>query len=335
MSVIYKAMRNLQRKKAEETVAAEPMDAPTVVEAIEEERPSVKRRGLVWGGAGLVVVLLGGWLGYYYLDQQKQEQVAQQQRLKDKAERERRAAEDASAESLGDLKLESVVKVFSKGSVVPMPDYFAMLEAALPQQAQADPAQGDEKPVIEAALPDALERFLSLEQLLEEPQPEPPVQSVVQSAVAAAPPPPQAEQVAPQSEEPEQRGREVDESSTLVQLESVRQLTLDLSYAMQKGQAKSVAKLLTKLRQSRGEDHPIVLKMEAFWDMKNQRYGRAIKQLYKVLYTQPQDRDARFNLVVAQLHVGQLREAKRGLRALREEYPEDLQIAQLMKRYVQ
>ncbi|MEG3639706.1 tetratricopeptide repeat protein [Magnetococcus sp. PR-3] len=330
MSVIYKAMRNLQRKKAEDEVSPSAADAaPEVVaESESEEKVSLlkrlNKRQWIMLGAGLVILSgLGGWIGLTYMEGVKEDQIALQKRQQAQQQRARRAAEDATTESLGDLKLEDVISLFSKDGGVPVMDQIALLQAAKAQLIVAsEKAQvPGKKAEAKDKLPDALEAFLSFDQILEDAK-----KKKAENLAAIA------------SGKPGQMPA-MTESNTaplsLDQLEFVRQLTLDLNHAIQKNRSKQVKKLLAKLRQSRGTEHPIVLKMEAYWHLKNRQYSKAAKRLYKVLYTQPLDRDARLNLVITQMHLGQWREAKRGLRDLREDFPDDVQIAQLMKRYTE
>jgi tetratricopeptide (TPR) repeat protein len=90
--------------------------------------------------------------------------------------------------------------------------------------------------------------------------------------------------------------------------------------------------LIKKLARIKGEHHPYVAKLRAYWNFKRGKYDLAESELHKVIAANPEDLEAGINLALIEIHYQRCKEAMVRLKKLREIYPENARIADLIKR---
>ena len=90
--------------------------------------------------------------------------------------------------------------------------------------------------------------------------------------------------------------------------------------------------LIAKLARIKGKNHPYVAKLRAYWNFQHGRYDLAETDLSMVLAANPDDFEAGINLALIEIHDQRYHEAFVRLKQLRHTYPENPQIADLIKR---
>lgn len=90
--------------------------------------------------------------------------------------------------------------------------------------------------------------------------------------------------------------------------------------------------LIAKLARIKGKNHPYVAKLRAYWNFQRGRYDLAEADLNKVIAANPDDFEAGINLALIEIHDQRYHEALARLKQLRNLYPENPQIADLIKR---
>lgn len=90
--------------------------------------------------------------------------------------------------------------------------------------------------------------------------------------------------------------------------------------------------LIAKLARIKGKNHPYVAKLRAYWNFQRGRYDLAEADLNKVIAANPDDFEAGINLALIEIHDQRYHEAMARLKQLRNTYPENPQIADLIKR---
>jgi tetratricopeptide (TPR) repeat protein len=90
--------------------------------------------------------------------------------------------------------------------------------------------------------------------------------------------------------------------------------------------------LIAKLARIKGKHHPYVAKLRAYWNFQRGRYDLAEADLSKVIAANPDDLEAGINLALIEIHDQRYHEAMKRLKQLRHTYPENPQIADLIKR---
>ncbi|WP_158089448.1 tetratricopeptide repeat protein [Magnetofaba australis] len=109
------------------------------------------------------------------------------------------------------------------------------------------------------------------------------------------------------------------------------QLARQLRAAMAQGNGPVVEKLLTQLRQTRGPDHPFLLKSEAFWAIKQKHYPAAEASLKRILAKTPDDLEAGVNLAIVEMRTKRMEQAKERLSNLQRAYPDNAQVRSMMR----
>lgn len=90
--------------------------------------------------------------------------------------------------------------------------------------------------------------------------------------------------------------------------------------------------LIAKLARMKGRNHPYVAKLRAYWNFQRGRFDLAEADLNKVIAANPDDFEAGINLALIEIHDHRRHEAMVRLKQLRNTYPENPQIADLIKR---
>jgi len=91
-------------------------------------------------------------------------------------------------------------------------------------------------------------------------------------------------------------------------------------------------RLLNELARIKGQNHPYVAKMRAYWNAKRGHYDAAEADLKKVIAAVPDDLEAGINLALIEIHAQRYQEALIRLKRLRNAYPENSLIADMIKR---
>ena len=90
--------------------------------------------------------------------------------------------------------------------------------------------------------------------------------------------------------------------------------------------------LLKKLERLKGENHPYVAKLRAYHNFQRGNMALAEADLYKVIAAHPDDLEAGINLALIEIHDQRYEKALERLKSLRQTYPENERIADLIKR---
>ncbi len=109
-------------------------------------------------------------------------------------------------------------------------------------------------------------------------------------------------------------------------------LAARLSRSMQTGDRAQVERNLKTLAALKGAGNPYVLKLRAYWAMRNSQYPAAEKLLNMVLENNAGDVEAGINLVVVEVDTGREQEARRRLGRLAEDHPDDSRVRELRER---
>lgn len=140
-------------------------------------------------------------------------------------------------------------------------------------------------------------------------------------------------QTAPPEVDPE---REATERARRIALEKsarigrlVRQIEQALAGSKEAGDPNT---LLKKLARIKGENHPYVAKLRAYYNFQRGKYALAESDLHRVIAANPDDFEAGINLALIEIQFQRYEEALVRLKALRQAYPENEQIADLIKR---
>lgn len=90
--------------------------------------------------------------------------------------------------------------------------------------------------------------------------------------------------------------------------------------------------LIAKLARMKGKNHPYIAKLRAYWNFQRGRFDLAEADLNKVIAANPDDFEAGINLALIEIHDQRHHEAMARLKQLRNTYPGNPQIADLIKR---
>lgn len=109
-------------------------------------------------------------------------------------------------------------------------------------------------------------------------------------------------------------------------------LIMRLQGAISEGNDVKVLKLLPELETIKGTDDPFVLKLKAFWRMKQGKYERAADLLGRVLEENPYDLTAGLDMAIVEIKTDRLGKARNRLKVLRSRYPDNEQIPDLLRK---
>ncbi len=102
--------------------------------------------------------------------------------------------------------------------------------------------------------------------------------------------------------------------------------------SMEQGDSEKTEKLLNRLSALKGKDDIFVLKLKAFWNMRNGDDDTASLLLKKVLIKNEKDIEAGLNMAVLDIKADRMEQAHKRLAALREIYPDNTQIPEIMRK---
>lgn len=156
-----------------------------------------------------------------------------------------------------------------------------------------------------------------------EPPPAAPAGPPVEEAPAAAAP--HEEPAAPVS------GEEIQVVST--QPLRIERLTSRLRGAVGRGDAAEAERTLAEVERLKGKNHPFALNLRAYWLMSREEFAAAEPLLQEILRRRPDDRDAAINLVVAELRTGRRDAARARFSTLASLYPDDPRLAALAEQF--
>jgi hypothetical protein len=94
--------------------------------------------------------------------------------------------------------------------------------------------------------------------------------------------------------------------------------------------ADATRRLLDQLGRLKGPGSPYVLNLTAYWCLKRKDYAAAGKLLQQVLDLRHNDLEAGYNMALVEIHTRRPQDAYRRLASLREIYPDNLAVADLM-----
>ncbi len=93
---------------------------------------------------------------------------------------------------------------------------------------------------------------------------------------------------------------------------------------------KKTADLFDELAALKGEENSYVLKLNAYWYLRKNEYESAAMILKRVLDRDQKDLEAGINMAIIEIKRGQLQAARNRLARLREFYPENTQISEIL-----
>ena len=87
-----------------------------------------------------------------------------------------------------------------------------------------------------------------------------------------------------------------------------------------------------QLEQIQGPDNLFLLRLKAYWRIRQDQLSQAQILLQQVLSRMPEDRESGLNLAVVDMRLGHTEAARRRLKQLQDLYPEDPRIADARER---
>ncbi len=112
----------------------------------------------------------------------------------------------------------------------------------------------------------------------------------------------------------------------------ISRLIAEIQQSMHVSDHRRTEKLLKQLTRRKGRNDPYVMKLQSYWHTQQGDLGRASALLQKVLQRKPDDLEAGINMAILEIKAGQIRQADERLSRLREIYPEDTRIPDLMEK---
>ena len=112
----------------------------------------------------------------------------------------------------------------------------------------------------------------------------------------------------------------------------IGRLAEDLKAALNKKDGRRVEELLDRLEGLKGQGDPYVLKLRAFWELRQGDYLSAGSHLKRVLAKDKNDVEAGVNMAILEIKTNRLQDARRRLLRLKELYPDDNLITDLLKK---
>ncbi len=112
----------------------------------------------------------------------------------------------------------------------------------------------------------------------------------------------------------------------------IASLVAKIQKSMDTGSSDQIEDLIGQLALLKGEDNSYVLKLKAFWCLKQHDYESAASLLNMVLKRYENDLEAGINMAILEIKTDQLAEARKRLARLREVYPENTLIPELIRK---
>ena len=96
--------------------------------------------------------------------------------------------------------------------------------------------------------------------------------------------------------------------------------------------AARVETLLDELSRAKGRDHPFVIKLKAYYLLKQRHYREAEGLLQQVVSASPDDIEAGVNLALVEIQSGRLDQARRRIEHLAVEHPDNAVVAEMNRK---
>jgi thioredoxin-like negative regulator of GroEL len=112
----------------------------------------------------------------------------------------------------------------------------------------------------------------------------------------------------------------------------ISRLIADIQQSMSAADLRRTRRLLEELAEVKGHNDPFVMKLRSYWYTRQGNLNRAAALLQEVLQYKPNDLEAGLNMAIIEIKTGQTRRADERLSRLRELYPEDTRIPELMEK---
>ena len=110
----------------------------------------------------------------------------------------------------------------------------------------------------------------------------------------------------------------------------IARLVTRIHAGMDRGEHQLVQDLMMQLAALKGPENAYVLKMKAYWHLRNEEYPAAVTLLDRVLAQDADDLEAGINMAIAEIKTHQYQAARRRLGKLRETYPDNSKLAELI-----
>ena len=111
----------------------------------------------------------------------------------------------------------------------------------------------------------------------------------------------------------------------------IGQLVRQMDGAIAAGNDRQTEAIMQELVSLKGAESPYVLKLRAYWHVHKHEYSSASRLLKKVLAADPSDLEANVNMAVVEINTGRLAQAENRLLTLKEQFPENAQISELLQ----
>ena len=111
----------------------------------------------------------------------------------------------------------------------------------------------------------------------------------------------------------------------------IARLIADIHLEMEHGNDEQIEKLFDELVALKGQDNSYILKLKAVWHIHNKEFERAEYLLKRVLSKNEADQEAGINMAIIEIKTQHIQRAYERLKNLREIYPENVRIAEIMQ----
>jgi predicted Zn-dependent protease len=112
----------------------------------------------------------------------------------------------------------------------------------------------------------------------------------------------------------------------------ITRLIARIHFSIDHGDNVRTLSLMNELANLKGSDNDYVLKLKAYWHMRNEKYGSAVTLLNEILARDANDLEAGINMAVAEMKTHQYQAARERLVNLRRVYPDNSLIQELLQR---
>ena len=102
--------------------------------------------------------------------------------------------------------------------------------------------------------------------------------------------------------------------------------------AMRAGDERKVEDLLHTLESLKGKEDPYVMRLKAFWFLKQRKYGMARSLLEELLSNNEDDLDAGINLAILDIKTNHMEAARNRLRAMRRLHEDNTIIPAILEK---
>jgi|GEM_PF-4115521 len=110
----------------------------------------------------------------------------------------------------------------------------------------------------------------------------------------------------------------------------ISRLISEIQQSMRASDERRTERLLEQLTTRKGRHDPYVMKLKSYWYTQRGDLNRAAALLHEVLQRKPNDLEAGINMAILEIKTGRIRQADERLCRLRETYPEDTRIPEMI-----